>query len=316
MAEQSYNYYRPQTTQDASVRVPDRPNFADPCELLPLFETQEESNRSSNMRSNNNSNANNNTIPIPRQRPADELVGTLLPAANNGTAVTRSSNVSTFAAIPIAVAVPVYTGTASLPPPAGGWQQQHQQHHQVPSAPPLPATVYASNSKTGSKFDEVAVHAIPSEALLPDKTFHADVVARPAAENEEEAILNANAIAQLRSEEDSRLIRKGEMRFQTRAAVGENIVYTANEVAFIRDAEGLEVDTFTHDYAMAANMSRRDAARRREDSSKVSTKGDENEEFYKDSRDGNGGYKMGDYEVSDYEGYQYKSDYEYKSVYE
>lgn len=317
MAEQSH--YRSQTTdQNAQLRIPYRPNFADPCELLPLFGGQQEDRLPSEDSTNNSdimasSNRYTNINSNPGQRPFNEVEGTLLPA-NTG----RTNSVAASTAIPIAVAVavpfPVYTGTASLPPPAHGGLQQ--QNYQFPSAPLLPATAYGS-SNTGSKFDEITAHAIPNEALLPDKTFHADAVvglaARPTVESDENMILNANAIAQLRNEEDSRLIRKGENGFRAMAAAGGNIVCTANAVAFMRDAEGLEVDGFTHDYAMAANLSR-DAALRQENIKKSGE--DENKNLYKSSSDGEDGYKINDYEVSEYKGYEYKSDYEYKSVYD
>ena len=272
-------------TSSSTVRSPSRPNVPDPSEILSLYQNDE-------LRTalNNNSNSSTAVNYDTRRsqsyvRPSDELEGVLIPPQ--------------LPPLAVAVAVPIEnTVNEAITHATAVWDDTHEV---PPSAPAMNSTSIVEQERQAKARAVGRRHGSQTlPTTLPDSAV--SVVDTP-----EQQVANANAIAQVRAEEDHRYREKGIVRFHANGSIQSERIHEANRLAQQRDREGLEVDSRLHDYEQKVTLAQRE--------SETKNSMEERKNPYKVNPN-QSGYHISDYETTEYNGYEYKSDYEYKSVYD
>lgn len=263
-----------QINSSSNVRIPSRPDVPDPNEILSLYHNDEL--RTSPGHSNSVSLGNTFA------RDCNEVEGTLIPPR--------------LPPMAIAVAVPVENTVNEAIAHATAVFDEIG----MPSAPAVSSLSVKEQDREAKARAIDEIYSSQTFSTLPDSAVA--IVQTP-----EDLIANANAIAQVRADEDYMYRQKGVIRFHANGSIQSERVHEANRIAHLRDQEGLEVDASRHDYEQKIALAQRDCdAKQTSEETKNPYKSDPNQS----------GYQIKDYETADYTGYEYKSDYDYKSVYD
>jgi len=288
--------------QRSYVRSPSRPNVPDPAEILSLYDNDE---MRSSATATATATATTSTDMRSVHRPENELEGTLLSPA------------PLLPPVAMAVAVPVDGRNVSAVPAVAHASAVYDNSHDSGQVYTRSVGYNVSSTSTESMDREAKDRAAGrhlSGSVQNISTEVASVV--PLGVHD---IDNANAIAAVRYEDDARMNEKAEASFHRGQDRANNEVANANSYARSRGGnDGLQVDAYKHDYYQVVARDKREKREMMENEFGIKKKEDDFNPYQQDVEKNpeQKGYKVSDYETSEYSGYEYKSEYEYKSVYD